>query len=316
MSIGSSLKEVLKRPSAIYKYLNSFGLLNGVSDETFAKLMWRAFTGRKLNLDNPKGFNEKLQWLKLYDRREKYTMMVDKYLAREYVEKKVGGEHLVPLLGAWENPDDIDFDALPEKFVLKCNHNSGEGMRLCKDKSKLDRAEAVSALKTALSKDYSEKLREWPYKNVKRRVIAEEFIIDHDPKNTLGTLIDYKFYCFDGKPKFLYVGTDEITGGKKGEARLSFLDLDWNPVPFGRTDHRPIAREIEKPDCLEEMKEIAEKLAEGMPFVRIDLYYVNGKILFSEFTVFPGAGFGIFSPYEWEEKMGEWITLPAKKTVE
>ena len=225
----------------------------------------------------------------------------------------IGEEYLVPLLGVWDDPDDIDFDSLPDQFVLKCNHNAGEGMVVCKDKSNLDIPKAKEGLRHALAKNHYNYEREWPYKNVQPRIIGEEFIVDQDPDNTAGTLIDYKFHCFNGEPKFLYVGVDDISEGKKGELRLSFFDLDWNTPPFYRTDHKPLPLAVKKPEKFDEMVEIAGKLSKGIPFVRVDLYYVNQKILFSELTFYPGAGLGFFSPEEWEMKLGDWVKLPKRK---
>ncbi len=305
-------KKLISDPKHIFRVMNSHGLLRKMSDKSFLKLMWWVETGKSLNLKNPKGFNEKLQWLKLYDHRPEYTRYADKILVREFVKNTIGEEHLVPLIGTWNRAEEIDFDSLPNQFVLKCNHNSGGGMCICTDKAKLDIQTVRKKLNTSLRKNTYYDKREWPYKNIQPKILCEQFVVDHDPQNTSGTLIDYKFHCFNGEPKFLYIGTDDISEGVKGEAKLSFLDLDWKTPPFYRSDHKPISINVEKPECFDEMINIAKKLSKGIPFVRVDLYWVNGKILFSEMTFYPGGGNGYFSPKEWEYKLGDWITLPPK----
>ena len=307
-----AVKQIMKDPKYIFRIMNSHGILRILPDRPFLKLMWWVETGSRLNLKNPKGFNEKLQWLKLYDRRPEYTRYTDKILVRDFVRDTIGEEHLVPLIGIWDSPEEIDFDSLPDQFVLKCNHNSGGGMCICTDKSKLDVQNIKNKLKASLHKNIFFDKREWPYKNIVPRILCEQFMVDHDPQNTSGTLIDYKFHCFNGEPKFLYVGTDDISSGTKGELKLSFFDLDWKISPFYRSDHKPIAIDVEKPKCFDEMIDIARKLSKGIPFVRVDLYWVNGQILFSEMTFFPGGGNGYFSPEEWENRLGDWIVLPGK----
>jgi len=310
ISIG--IKRFINNPRIIIYYLNSLGWLNNLSDRKWVELIWWSKTGKKLDLDNPRSFNEKIQWLMVYDHRPEYTKLVDKYLVRNYVEDTVGSKYLVPLLGVWDSPDEINFDLLPNQFVLKCNHNSGEGMCVCRTKEKIDIPTVKKKLRHALSKNYYYGGREWSYKNVHPRILCEQFIVDNDPNNTAGTLIDYKFYCFNGEPKFLYVGVDDISSGTKGDAKLSFVDLDWKTPPFYRTDHEPIPVDVEKPERFDEMIKIAKDLSKGFPFVRVDLYWVNEKIYFSEMTFYPGAGYGFFSPEEWEKRLGDWIILPTK----
>ena len=308
--ISRAVKNITENPRKAIDYLSYLGLLNGLSDEQAVKLMWWVKTGKKLDLNNPRGFNEKLQWLKLYDRDPEYSKMVDKYLVKEYVAEKIGREHIIPTYGVWDNASEIDFESLPDQFVLKCTQNSGGGMCVCPDKAALNKEKAVKDLNRALKNDLSRVTREWPYKNVKPRVIAEEYVVDHDENNTYGSLIDYKFHCFNGEPKFLYISTCDISEGRKGVVNMSFVDTDWNPTPFYRTDHAPVTITVKKPERFGEMKAIAEELSRGIPFVRVDMYSVNDRILFSEMTFTPGAGYGFFSPPEWEEKMGDWIVLP------
>lgn len=277
-------------------------------DEEYLKMMFKIKTGNVLNLDNPVGFNEKLQWLKLYNRRPEYTIMVDKVLAKELVAGILGKEYIIPTLGVWSNPDDINFEKLPNQFVLKCNHNSGGGMCICTDKTSLNIERIKRNLLKGLKSNSFLASREWPYKNVSRKVLAEEFMKDNNNKS----LVDYKFYCFHGKPRFLYVGLANYHDGKKND-ELTYLDLEWNPAPFYRTDHKPFPYVLERPGKFDEMLLLATKLAEGIPFVRVDLYYINGKVYFSEFTFFPGGGFNEFKPYGWEKTIGSWIDLSLVK---
>ncbi len=281
-------------------------------DKLYIRLMFFYRGGGIVNLKNPKGFNEKLQWLKLYDKRSVYVEFTDKYLVKEKVSKIIGKEHVVPLIAVWDEPDEIDFDSLPSKFVIKCNHNSGEGLFVCADKSKVDEIEIRESLRKALKKNYFYDAREWSYKLIKPRIICEELVLDDCKNNNTTSLVNYNFYCFNAEPKFLYIRVDDVSSGKKGESLLSFLDLNWNETEFYRTDHKQIPFCVEKPDDFDEMINIVRKLAQGFPFVRVDLYHANNSILFSEMTFYPGGGFGFFRPKEWEEKIGSWITLPEK----
>lgn len=284
----------------------SMGVYNHISDAVFLKKIYKAKFGKALNLENPKTFNEKLQWLKLYDRNPAYTMMVDKYEVRKYIAEKLGEEYLIPLLGVWDNPDEIDFDALPDQFVLKCNHNSGLGMCICTDKSKLNIKKVKKDLRKGLKQDYYITGREWPYKNVKPRIVAEEFISDAN-----GELNDYKLMCFNGKVKCSFVCSDRYTG--KG-LHVTFFDRDWNLMPFERS-YPSVKDGIPKPTQYEKMVELAQVLAKEIPFVRVDFYEVDGKIYFGEMTFYPGGGCEAFQPEKWDEELGNWISLPSNITV-
>lgn len=274
-------------------------------DEKYLKIKYYLSLGKKLNLENPQTFNEKLQWIKLFDRNPLYTQLVDKYLARDYIKEKLGEEYLIPLLGVWDDPDDIDFDALPEQFVLKCNHNSGLGMCICKDKSKLDIKKVKEELKKGLAQDYYLSGREWPYKNVPRKVIAEKYMTDESGYE----LKDYKFFCFDGEVKMLFVAKDREVEG--AETKFDFFDADFNHLPFtnGHPNSQP---PYFKPENFEEMKAVAAKLSKGIPEVRVDLYNINGKIYFGEMTFFHWSGFVKYEPEEWDYKIGSYINLPKK----
>ena len=274
------------------------GSLNFFSDEIFLKIRYRLEMGKKLNLKNPQTFNEKLQWLKLNDRNPEYTKMVDKYEVRKYIAEKIGEDYLIPLLGAWDSFDEIDFDKLPEQFVLKCTHDSG-GLIICKDKSKLDINEARKKINKCLKRNVYYLTREWPYKNVKPRIIAEKFMVDES-----GTeLKDYKIFCFNGEPKALFVATD-----RPYDTRFDFFDIAFNHLPF-TNGHPNAEKEIRRPEGLSKMAELARKLSGGMKQVRIDFYDINGKVYFGEITFFHWSGMVPFEPEEWDYKWGEMIKL-------
>ena len=279
-------------------------LLRLCSDKMFIKIKWR---GRRmpyrLNMKNPRAFNEKLQWIKLYDHNPLYTTLVDKYKVKSYVTERVGADYVIPLLGAWDSVDDIEWDKLPNKFVVKCSHDCG-GMVICKDKSNLDIAKATEKLRRAFGKNYYYEGREWPYKNVQPKVFAEAYMEDE-----FGELRDYKFFCFDGEVKAMFIASDRQTAGE--EVKFDFFDADFNHLPF--TQGHPNAKLLpEKPKGFDEMKRIAAQLSKGLPEVRVDFYDVNGHIYFGEFTFFHFGGMVKFNPVEWDYKFGEWINLPSK----
>lgn len=288
----------------IFDALNYRKMLNWLPDKVFLNAAFRARFGRKLDLKNPKTFNEKLQWMKLYNRNPVYTMMVDKYLVRNYVREIIGEEYLIPLLGVWDDPDKIDFDKLPMQFVLKCNHNSGLGMCICKDKNKLDIDKVKNNLRKGLKQDYYLTGREWPYKNVPRKIIAEKYMVDESGYE----LKDYKYYCFDGKVRIVMINSDRMSSL---ETKANYFDENYQPLDFvwGYENAKiPPA----KPEKFEEMKSLAEKLSEGIPHVRIDFYQTPQGIFFGEMTFFDGSGFDAIEPIEWDYKIGSWINLPRK----
>ena len=294
----------MKNPGLVLLVLlNNEAFAHLFSDKAYLKIKYRLLMNEKLNLKNPKTFNEKLQWLKLFDRKDEYTMMVDKYAVREYIKDTIGEEYLIPLLGVWDNPDDIDFDSLPNQFVLKCNHNSGLGMYICKDKSTLDIEKVKKDLKKGLRQNYFITSREWPYKNVKRRIVAEQYMED----STYGELRDYKFYCFGGVPRYIYVSrnlADPVAG------EISFYDMEFNEAPFHRNDYKMLEGEIVPPASFETMVEYAKTLSQGHKFLRVDFYDVDGKLFFGELTFYPTSGNMKLEPENWEYKLGELISLP------
>lgn len=302
-NIVTKALEFIRDPDYRFKILASMGMYNKLDDETFLKKYYQCIFHKELDLQTPKTFNAKLQWLKLYDRRPEYTMMVDKYRVRDYIAEKIGSEYLIPLLGVWDDPDEIDFDSLPQKFVLKCNHNSGFGMCICKDKSKLDVKKVKADLRKGLQQDYYITLREWPYKDVPRKIICEKYMED----GSTTELRDYKLFCFNGEPKATLICSDRFTENGLHE---DFYNELWEKLLVKRPNI-PVSKEVlERPVNFEMMKSIARKLAEELPFVRTDFYEINGKIYFGEMTFFPASGFSGFDPEYWDQKFGEWITLP------
>lgn len=271
-------------------------------DKLYLKWIYFLETGTRLNLDNPQRYNEKLQWLKLYDHNPLYTTLVDKYAVKDYVTNQVGSEYIVPCLGVWNNAKDIDWEKLPKQFVLKTNHDSGNnGVFICRDKSKIDKVKWTKCINQSLRRDTSIPGREWPYKNVKRCVFAEQYLED-----TTGELRDYKFFCFDGVVKYLFIATERQSGG---EVKFNYFDADFNDL--GIVQHHPMSdKMIEKPQLFEQMKELAAKLSKGLPEVRVDLYEVNGRIYFGEYTFFHHGGVVPFHPDKWDFIWGEQIHLP------
>lgn len=276
-----------------------------MSDETFIKIKYKEGTGKKLDLANPVTFNEKLQWLKLYNRQPLYTRLVDKYRVRDYVTERIGEEYLTKLYGVYDDFEKIDFSKLPKQFVLKCNHDCGS-IYICKDKEKLNKPVLGKKMNRALSRNYYWVGREWPYKNVVPCIVVEELLIDDKHED----LKDYKFFCFGGRVKALFVASDRQN--KITETRFDFFDEYYNHLPI-KNGHPNAEVLPEKPQSFELMINLAEKLSEGIPFVRVDFYDVNGRVYFGEMTFFHWGGCMPFDPPEWDERFGEWIVLPEKK---
>ena len=274
-----------------------------LSDEAYLKLLFRLKMGYKLDLNNPKTFSEKLMWLKLHDHNPEYTNLVDKYAVKEIVAQKIGERYVIPTLGVWERPEDIEWEKLPNRFVLKTTHGGGNtGVVICKDKTSFDKDKAITKLNKSLKQDIYKTLREWPYKNVPRRIIAEQYI---EAENN--DLPDYKFFCFDGEVKALFIGTERGTGNVK----FDYFDADFNHLDLVQ-QHPLSGKQIPKPVCFEEMKEVASKLSKGIPHVRIDLYEVKGKVYFGEYTFYHHGGCVPFHPQKWDDVFGSWIQLPSK----
>ncbi len=273
-----------------------------MEDEVYLKRKYKAAMGQPLDLKNPKTFNEKLQWIKLYDRNPIYTTMVDKVAVKDYVAGILGSRYIIPTLGVWQDSEDIDFDALPDRFVLKCSHNSGLGMCICQDKSKLDIPKVRRKLKKGLQQDYYLTGREWPYKDVPRRILAEQFMSDGGAE-----LADFKVHCFHGEPKFVLVCQDRFSETGLTE---DFFTPEWEHLPVKRPKHPNAAKPIPKPAELEQMLLLAARLAKDIPFVRVDFYIIEHQIYFSELTFFPASGFDHFEPRSWDDTFGSWLKLP------
>lgn len=270
-------------------------------DKLYLTLLFRLKMGRWINWREPKTYNEKLQWLKLYNRRGEYTQMVDKYEVKEYVRKLIGEEYIIPTIGVWDNVDDIDFNTLPDQFVLKTTHSGGNtGVVICKDKHAFNFEEAKAKLRRSLKQSIYAKLREWPYKNVKPRILAENYLSD----NINNSLLDYKFYCFNGVPKILV-----LSSGRNEMLSFDYYDMDFNHLPFqqgGPNSSKPLSCPIN----FDKMKQISGILSQNLPHVRVDFYEVGGKVYFGELTFFDSSGMAAFTPEEWDYKFGEWIQLP------
>ena len=279
-----------------------------ISDTIIIQLKFFREFGRLCNFDDPKTFNEKLQWLKLYNRKPEYTIMVDKYEVKKYVAELIGEQYIIPTIGVWDNPDDIEFNTLPEKFVLKCNHNSGLGMCICKDKTNLNINKVKDELRKGLKQNYFYTGREWPYKNVKPRIIAEVYLEDYSKED----LNDYKFFCFDGVVKLVMITYGR---GTSEGLHISYYDTDLNLLDMWHHKYPRYEGDVVKPKKYDELLRLASILSKGIPHARVDLYEVNGEIYFGEITFFNASGFGAFRPVEWDYKLGSWINLPNKKII-
>lgn len=283
-----------------------YGKYHDMDDKEFLKRKYRAILKKELNIDNPQTFNEKMQWLKIYNRNPEYTDLVDKYKVKEVVGNRIGTQYIIPTIGIWDSFEDIEFDKLPNQFVLKCTHDS-DGIVVVTNKDEIDLKKIKKKMVSSLRREYYYTHREWPYKNVKPKIIAEELLVDSDNKE----INDYKLMCFNGKVKCSFVCTDRMNG--KG-LKVTFFDREWKKMPFER-HYQSSDENIQRPKNYELMIELAEKLSENIPFVRVDFYEVNNKVYFGEMTFFPGSGFEEFQPEEWDRTLGNWISLPKEQNV-
>lgn len=286
-----------------------FGMYKDMPDDEYLKRLFRYYKGYNLDLNNPITLDEKIQWLKLYDRKPGYVELVDKVAVKQYVASLIGEEYIIPTLGVWEHSDNIDFGALPEKFVLKCSHDSHD-IIICNDKSKLNKQDALRRLSKGLQRQYYYIFREWPYKNVKPRILAEQYMED-----ATGTLTDYKFYCFNGKPECVLTCFERNTG----DTKFYFFDRNWQLKRYNkRGKEAPTDFTKPKPDNCDKMFELAEILAQSSkaPFIRVDLYNVYGKIYFGELTLYPAAGFDRGRLPETDILFGEMVNLKNEKREE
>lgn len=297
-----TVKDIIKSRKMRSFLMNNLGF---IPDKLYVSLFYFAATGKWPDLKNPTGYNEKLQWIKLHDKDKnpEHKVLVDKLLVRDVIREKIGDGYSFPLLGYWEKFEEIDFDFLPNEFVLKCNHDSGS-VKLIRDKSALTESD-FEELKTFYNKrlkyDFYEAGREYPYKGIKPYIMAEKMMSDIADESK--GVKDYKFYCFNGEPKLML-----CVSGRYTEKHKDYFDMNYNRLPIrrGGTESEQIPP---KPDCFEEMKTLAATLSEGLRQVRIDLYEINGKVYFGEYTFFSGGGFELFQPEEWERQLGDWIDL-------
>lgn len=284
---------------------NFFGWL---PDKTYLQLLYRFKMSHKLDLNHPKTFTEKIQWLKLYNRRPEYTLMVDKFAVKKYVTDIIGEKYVIPTLGVWDKLEDIDWDALPNEFVLKTTHGGGSGgVVICKDKKTFDRNKAILTLRDSMNSDIYRSLREWPYKDVKKRVLAEKYMVPKDMvNNPIYELSDYKFFCFNGEPKYCQVIRD-----RHNKESIDFYDMNWRHQEF--VGLNPAASNginpVPQPLLLDDMICICHKLSKNMKFVRIDMYVIDNRIYFGEITFYPASGMGLFNPDKWNEELGNLISL-------
>ena len=286
--------------SAAFDDLARTGVTNCLPDETYLKLIYRVRFGEKLDLADPQTFSQKMQWLKLHDRQERYTALVDKVLVKEHVAEVIGPQYIIPTLGVWDTFDAIDFGRLPDRFVLKCNHDSGSVV-LCAGKERFDREAARKKLTKRLRTDGYSVLREWPYRNVKRKILAEAYL-----GGDAAGLPDYKLMVFNGEVRCTFVTSERFS---EGGLRVTVFDRDWQVMPFGRRHPRSTAK-IDRPARYDEMVRFAEKLAEDIPFVRVDFYETGGRLYFGEMTLYPAGGLEEFVPAEWDRILGGWLRLP------
>ena len=290
---------VIKHPSLILLKLDKMNLIR-LSDKKFIEYRFLSEMGYKLNLKSPQTFNEKLQWLKLYDRNPEYTKMVDKYEVREYIKEKIGEDYLIPLIGVYDKFDDIDFDKLSNQFVIKCNHDSG-GLIICKDKNRLDIETARKKINRSLKTNYYYSGREWPYKNVKPKILIEKYMEDSNKSD----LIDYKLFCFNGIPKIVLVCSERFSSSNMCE---TWFDMNWKLIDMTESGHR-VDSTISKPKQLKKMVELSKKLSKNIPFIRVDWYEIGDKLYFGELTFYPASGFEKFEPKEWNKKIGDMLSI-------
>ena len=279
------------------------GLYKKMPDAEYLKKMYKARFKKELNLDNPQTFSEKMQWLKIHDKKDFYGILVDKYKVKQYVSKIIGSEHIIPTLGVFDSFGQIDFATLPEQFVIKCTHDSG-GMAICHDKKTFDIKKAKRRISKYLKRDFYYLYREWPYKAAEHKIIIEKYMENNSGEG----LIDYKFYCFNGKPRFLY-----ISKGLENHstARISFLNLDWTFAPYERSDFKTFDKLPPKPTCFDEMVMIAKKLSQGFAFIRVDLYQIDDVVYFSELTFFPCAGYMPLKNDKHDFELGNMLDISA-----
>ena len=299
---------LLRNPAYRLDELSKYGFYRWLSDEEYIRRYWKAHFGRKLDLENPVTLFEKLQWLKLYYRKPEFIDMVDKYTAKEIVAEKLGREHITPTIGVWDSPGEIDLSGLPEQFVLKPTHDSG-GLVVCRDRKNFDWKAAKKKLAASMKHNYYWHGREWPYKHVRPRIIAEPLIEELGKPDSL----EYKITCLNGKAVFVTICSG-IAHDDDDKRTNDHFDRGFNRLPW-KVIYKPAKVPPKKPEQWEELFRFGEALAEGIPYLRVDTYIIGGKILFGEMTFFTWSGFRRFEPEEWDEKLGRMLKLPEKKVI-
>ncbi len=303
MSKINTFFKLAKTPYKLISPLASNGFLKWMPDDIYAKLVYKSTFNKDLDLKKPQSFSEKIQWLKLYYRKPEFTEMVDKYLVREYIADKIGPKYLIPMLGIWKKSDEINFDLLPNQFVLKCNHDQGSVI-ICKNKEELDYEEVRRKLNKRLKKNHYWATREWPYKNIKHCIICEEYMSNDSHEDELS---DYKVLCFNGKPRLI-----EVHRARFSENRTQdFYDTEWNKTNIEQTGIPSSDEIMDKPAFADEMLSLSSILAANMPHIRVDWYFAEGHLYFSELTFYDGSGFDLFCD-NYDEVIGSWLNLPDK----
>lgn len=297
--MNRKMQRIIKNPLMLFHTFGHRGWFNWMDDKTYLSIAFYIRMGYKLDLDNPKTLNEKLQWLKLYDHRPEYSTMVDKYEAKKFISDIIGEEYVLPALGVWNSFEEINFDKLPDQFVLKCTHDSG-GIVICKDKSLFDVRKAKKKINKCLKHNYFDGSREWAYKNVKPRIIAEPYVLDESGVE----LKDYKIFCFNGVPDYV-----EVDFNRWIEHKLNPYDFNWNPLNFCDDSKNDYSANIPKPKNLEKMRELASELSKGYPFLRVDFYSIFDKIYVGELTLQPGSGYIQYNPRDRDLYYGQKLSL-------
>ena len=296
------VKDYISNPAKIVGMLGSRGLISFLPDKQYLKILGHARLNQSFNIDNPTTYNEKIQWLKLYDRKEEYSNLVDKLKVRDFITETIGSEYLIPLIGVWDKFEDIDFEALPNQFVLKCTHDSG-GLVICKDKNSFDIDEARKKINKCLKRNYYHLSREWPYKDIEAKIICEAYMVDESATE----LKDYKFFCFNGEPKLMFIASNRGI-----DTRFDFFDIDFNHLPL-KQKYKNSDKKFSKLENFDEMVRLARILSKNIPHIRVDFYNINGKIYFGEMTFYHFSGFEKFEPDSYDKILGDYLTLPNKQ---
>lgn len=304
MNFINKIKKIIEYPPILLLLLDKHRIIT-LRNEKFLKYYYKSIFKKELNLLNPQTFSEKIQWLKLNDKNDSYSIMVDKYKAKNYVTKIMGNEYIIPTIDVYDNFNEIRFDKLPNQFVIKCTHDSG-GIVIVKDKSKIDKEKVKKKINKSLKHNYFYCWREWPYKNVKPRILIEKYMEQNEEKS----LIDYKVMVFNGKAKCTFVCSDR---DEKGNVFIDVYDNKWNKMKIERKNHKNSNKTIKKPINYELMIKYAEYFARKIPFLRVDFYEINNKLYFSEFTFYPASGFDEFKNYDDDILLGSWLQLPKLK---